>query len=81
MYLYCKCSYPILVSAASTGHESYVVLRDGKRGIDTVPINHCPQCGVGLMLERMRPHPSNILQWPSVPDMDAEADTDTDQAG
>jgi hypothetical protein len=63
MNLYCACGYPFLVTAVWDGNQYYLVLRDGRLGKASPPIIYCPQCGRGLVLEKMVQPYSNILNW------------------
>lgn len=79
MYLSCQCGYAFLVSAVWTGEEYYLVLRDAKRGKDSLPIAYCPQCGRALVLEDMDLYPPIKGRWPARPKPDPG--TDAKRAG
>lgn len=79
MNLYCQCGYAFHVSAVWTGDDYYLVLRDAKRGKSSQPIVHCPQCGMGLVIEDMELYPPTNRTWPTQLDSDPGSGPHSDQ--
>jgi hypothetical protein len=66
MELYCRCGYPILVTAHWTGEDYVLRLRDGREGKDSEEVQRCPRCGDDLRpgdLERLPPVELHWSSW------------------
>ena len=62
MHLYCRCGYPLLVTAVWKGTDYVLVLHDsasvqGRAGRNSPPITTCPQCGLELVVRELDQHP------------------------
>lgn len=64
MYLYCRCRYPLLVTAVWKGNDYHLVLHDSAStpAKERPPITTCPNCRQTLVVRELDQHPPPTTQ-------------------